>query len=419
MPIVFRGPVLVASLSVLLAGCSRTASTPDGSAPPVAVDAAVVDASPPRDAGRGDAAALSPSERAKALKDLNEGRKLSRAKNWTAAMAAFERVLAVTPDDVPALSELGWAALQANDLPRAARANRRALANAKTPALRAPVLYNIGRVAEAQGDKDAAAKAYAESLALRDNAEVKKRIASLDAGAPLDAMPAEPCLQSFPAISGLCACLLAHKDDTIMTLTTSELSCKPVAASLVLGSPRLGVLEWGAEFRGEKVHLLTVREGDKVRSIAELGRDYEPGAFGVHNSAEVKGGEKRTVHGHDIFVIRSEQHDNDYNLAGLELCSYSAKRETVCVLGDAPGSTRCVAEIPIESESGCGPGVETDEAELDEETKKEVAEIKKNATLSRTKTAWSVSSDGTLTVTLHEGARNGIDERLFKPHRLW
>ena len=402
-------------LLVGLVACSRTESTAtDAAAPPVVADAAT-DAGKPRDAG-GDALSLSSKDRAKALKDLNEGRRLSRAKDWAGAIKAFERVLAVSPDDVHALSEIGWAALQANDLDRAEKANRRALANAKTPATRAPILYNMGRVAEARGNKEAAAKDYAASLALRDNAEVKKRASALDGGAPTG----EPCMESFADTKALCACLLAHKDDTIMIICDAkDLSCKLVPMSLQMPTPRLGIVEWGADMLGEKAHYLTAKEGEKIRIVAELGRDYEPGAFGIHNSAEVKSAEKRPVNGHDLYVIRSEQHDSDSNMAGLEQCSREEKRETVCALGDAPGSTRCVVGIPVDVTTGCGVGVEPDESDLDDETKKQIADIKKNASTSHAKTTWSVATDGTLTVKLAEGDKALIDQNLWKPQRLW
>src|SRR5689334_17381236 len=133
----------------LLAACSK-------SAPPAAADAQAPDASTAaapasakataktnaRDAG----ATLTAEQRAVVLRELKEGRRLSRAKDWPGAIKAFERALAVSPDDARVLADLGWVAFQANDLVRADSANKRALANAKEPQLRAPILYNVGRV---------------------------------------------------------------------------------------------------------------------------------------------------------------------------------------------------------------------------------------------------------------------------------
>lgn len=413
--------VLALSFALLLTGCPKSDGRggPDASAgavKPAALDAsAVADAGTPADAGRGDAGGLSSKARAQVVHDIAEGRKLARAKDWPGAAKAFERAVATAPDDVHALADLGWSAFQAGDLARAEQVNKRALAHAKDPKTRAPILYNIGRVAEARGDKDAAKKAYTESLALRDNAEVKSRLASLG-GAGNDATGLT-CPQSFASNTELCACLKTHKDD-VFTMDTPPI-CKPAPVSLSLGDTRLGVILWGAENLGEKAHLLTVKEGDKLRVVAELGRDYEPGAFGVHNEAEVKGAEKRKVNGHEIVVVRSEQHDSDSNLGGIELCTRDAKLETVCSLGATPGSSKCTPAIPVEVESGCGIGVEPDESELDDDTRKEVAEVKKNATHSRATTAWTVSNDGTVMVTLKEGAKDLVDPSVLRSHVIW
>jgi hypothetical protein len=418
-------PPLGIALSVL--GCSKSEATSASDAglaasAPLAIDAGTLAAPTPRAGGRrrdgrhGDAGVLSSTARAGVIRDLNEGRKLSQAKDWAGAIKAFDRALAVAPDDVRVLSELGWAAFQANELSRAETANKRALANAKSPKLRAPILYNMGRVAEARGDKKAAVKAYAESLALRDNAEVKKRLGALDGGVPESVAASRPCDQPFANVAALCTCLRGRKED-LLASDDVTMTCEPETTP-PLGDPRLGVVVWGAEVV-ERPHLLTVKEGDRVRAIVELGRDYEPGAFGVHNEAEVKGGEKRSVNGHDVVVVRSEQRNADQNLAGLELCFDHEKLETVCALGDKPDTTKCTPPIPVEVESGCGPGVEPDEADLDDETRKMVANIKKNATRSRATTAWSVSNDGTVTVTLQSGSRDAVDASILRPHVLW
>ena len=141
------------------------------------------------------AAALSASDRTTVLKALEEGRRKSRVKDFFGALSAFDRALALAPDDARVLSEVGWAALNAGDLTRADAANRRALANVKEKTLRAQILYNAGRVAEAKKDSEAARKAYAESLALRDNAEVKKR---LDGVSGSGATAASSCTTTAP-----------------------------------------------------------------------------------------------------------------------------------------------------------------------------------------------------------------------------
>ena len=360
---------------------------------------------------------LTAKERADVVRELNAGRKLSQAKDWAGAMKAFDRALAIAPNDVHALSELGWAAFQANDLGKAETANRRALANAKTPAVRAPILYNTGRVAEARGDKAAASKAYRDSLANRDNDIVQKRLASLGGDAGADALAALPCSNGSANTNELCTCLKGVKDYAFPE--DAKRVCEPSPSQISLGDSRLAVVVWGAEMLGEKPHFLTVQEGNRVRSVANLGTDYEPGAFGVHNEAQVKGGEAKKVNGHDVVVVRSEQHDTDMNQAGLEACTHTEKRETVCALGTAVGSSKCTAPIPVSVDDGCDVGVTPDPADMDDDTKAAIAEIKKSAHSSHAKTKWTLSDTGVVTVTLAEGSKDLIDASVLKPAKLW
>lgn len=408
------------------AGCDGTnATSKDTPVKPAATEATALApsasasaATPAQKAGKLRPTAPSAKDRAAFLRDLNAGRKLAAAKDWPGAIKAFESALASSPDEPRALADLAWSAIQTNDLDRAEAANKRALTHAKEPKLRASVLYNIGRVAEARDNKEAAKKAYGESLTLRDNAEVKKRFEALGgAGAVPAAQPrsSAPCRELVRNIESLCACL--QKTD-LMIPEGVKFVCEPVSPAPALGHPDLFVLRYGAEMMGERVHFLAAREGGSVRALAEIGRDYEPGAFGVHNEAKVVGGEKRAVAGHTVVVVRSEQSNNDSNMAGLELCTYSAKLETVCALADGK-ATQCSLAIPVEVEDGCGPGVEPAESEMDDDTRKTIAEIKKNQTKSSAKTRWSLSDDGKLVVTLTEGKRDLIDPAVFQPRALW
>ncbi len=216
----------------------------------------------------------------------------------------------------------------------------------------------------------------------------------------------------------MCACFSARKDDLMMSGDGAP-KCAADKAAPALGDARLVVYLWGDEGLGERVHVLAVREGATIRPLVDLGRDYEPGAFGVHNEATVKGGEARTVGGHKVVVVRSEQDDSDMNMAGLEDCSHRAKSETVCALGDTPGATRCTLPIPIEVEAGCGPGVDPDPSETDPEVLAAVAEIKKNATHAQAKTAWSIGANGKVTVRLVSGAKDLVPTSVLRDNALW
>ena len=422
---------LLLSSAVLLAmcapACSPTSapptSAPDAAAPPAEAASIAAPLAPAttaiQDAGAPDGGKprLDAAQRRAVLRDLEAGRKLARAKDWSGALVVFDRALALAPDDARLLAEVGWAAFQAKDLARAEAANQRALAGTKDPPLRAQILYNAGRVAEARGDKSAAKIHYGDSLALRDNAEVTARYTAVG-GAPDDVHPPLPCGQGHASAEAMCACLIAHKDGVMMMWDEAP-KCAKAKAAPALGDPRLGLFLWGGETLGERVYVLTVREGATTRPIADLGRDYEPGAFGVHNQATVKGGEARKVGSHTVVVLRSEQDDNDSNMAGLELCSHHANLETVCALGDAPGSTRCTPPIPIDTEAGCGLGVEPDPSEIDAEMKAAMAEIKKSASHNEAKTAWTIAADGKVTVRLVSGAKALVPGYVLRVHTLW
>jgi hypothetical protein len=402
---------LVGFVLIGLAACSKTE-------PPKVVDAgAPIEAAAPvpRDAGP-----PAPDARATALKDLDEGRKLSRAKDWSKALNAFDRALKVMPEDPRINSEVGWAAFQANRLDRAEEANARALANAKDPLVRAPILYNVGRVAEARGKPAAAKRAYRESLALRKNAEVKRRLDALGAAAAADAEEPEGlgCRRSFPDVTALCRCLKDEEKEGLFVPEGTKFTCGRKSSN-PLGDGRLGIVEAGGEELGERVHLLVVDEAGGVRWLRNLGSDYEPGAFGVHNSATVLRGESRNVAGHTVVVVHSVQDDNDFNMAGLELCEYHAKLDTVCAIGAKSGETQCTVPIPTDVKSGCGPGMKIDDKDLDEDTREALREIKKTATSRSAKAEWTIGNDGKVSVTIASGVPDLVSEAARNPAPLW
>jgi tetratricopeptide (TPR) repeat protein len=318
----------------------------------------------------------------------------------------------VTPDDAVVLGEVGWAALHTGELDRAEKANRRALALTKQPKLRAQILYNAGRVAEERKDQEGARKAYAESLALRDNAEVKKRLAGVG-GAPAEG--ALPCAAGAPEIGALCKCLLADANTPLIPEDSPKVCALEKTPSL--GDPRLSVVKYGAEMLGEQAHVLVVHDGALLRPVASLGTDYEPGAFGVHNEATVTGGEARTLGARKVVVVKSQQHNHDFNMAGLELCHDDEDTETVCALGSGATPTRCFS-VPVRRSEGCGPGVEVDPAEIDADLEATLAEMKKGWHTSEAKLSWSLGDDGKVVVKKESGDDALVRAGLVGAHPL-
>ncbi len=393
-------------LLALLAGCSaknKTTSSTEAGAASASVVVSAPDAAAPSVAkapgsDAGAKAAPSTDDRRAFAKALDEGRKKTRAKDYTGALADFDRALALSPDDGRVLSEIGYAAMLAGDHTRAESANRQALRVVHDPLLRAQILYNAGRSAEAKGEKEAARNLYGESLGLRENAEVRRRFT---ANGGTDAAPAMGCAQGAKTVEALCTCLVATRE-VFTGMGNAKPVCGATAASLSLGTPRLSVIRLGApeDGPGERLYVLVARDGATLRPVADLGSDYEPGAFGVHNEAKVVGGVVKPAGTRSVVVVTSEQDDLDHNLAGLEACTHVEKRETVCALGEGDKPTRCVT-VPISTESGCGPGVQPED--LDAESRALLAERKKDWGKTSSKHTWSVAPDGSLVVKSDKG----------------
>jgi tetratricopeptide (TPR) repeat protein len=110
---------------------------------------------------------------------LDEGRRLTRAGDYAAAIATFDAAIGLDGTLARAWSERGYAKLLAGDLAGARGDLDAALPLDEGAAFRAAVHYNLGQVAERSGDPAAAKRAYETSLALRDNETVRKALARL------------------------------------------------------------------------------------------------------------------------------------------------------------------------------------------------------------------------------------------------
>ena len=110
---------------------------------------------------------------------LDEGRRLTRAGDYAAAIATFDAAIGLDPALARAWSERGYAKLLGGDLAGARADLEAALPLDEGAAFRAAIHYNLGQVAEKSGDAAAAKAAYTTSLGLRDNETVRKALAEL------------------------------------------------------------------------------------------------------------------------------------------------------------------------------------------------------------------------------------------------
>jgi tetratricopeptide (TPR) repeat protein len=139
--------------------------------------------------------------RTQMLAMLNEGRKLVQDGDAAGGIAKYEALLAIAPHYGPALGELGWVEFKAGKLDDANAHTLRAVSATEDPNKLGMLLYNLGRIAEERGQRDAAIGHYQASLALRPNDTVAKRLADLQAAAPTEPpLPVPP--PTLPSVAG-------------------------------------------------------------------------------------------------------------------------------------------------------------------------------------------------------------------------
>ena len=164
---------------------------------------------------------------------LRLGRKLGGDKKWSEAAEAFRAALAAAPDDPRALSELSWALFQTKELAPAKVAALSAVHVARNN-VKAASLYNLGRILEEEHDRDGAANAYRESLALRPNKTVADRLARLDPSAT--AAAAMLAIEEWgpPAAARAATCDALGEDDEGYADWSQDGTCDVTATDVAL-----------------------------------------------------------------------------------------------------------------------------------------------------------------------------------------
>lgn len=412
--------VLVLALGVAPASIAGCRSKPDAApmvppsaalkaSAPVVVSASVVVA-PARTAV--PAVSLTPAQRQLVAAAVTKGRQHAQEKRWADAVASFETALAVTPADGHTLSDLAFAALQAGDLDKAQAATVRALTFVHEPSLRGQILYNHGRVFEARGDKDKAAASYRESLGLRENEIVQKRLSSLDRPNPAPPKDPLPCNRSFPTQETLCACLVAVAKEERPHLQDVETICEQEKPRSKSGD--LFIIKAGQDTIGQRTHFVVAKRSGAFRLLAAVGEDFEPGAFGVHNEAEVKSFEERVVDGKTLWIVRWEQRNSDSNMAGLEQYADTTEHATFCVPPDLETSGRCAVTIALSTHASLS---YPDFAELDEETRQLIKDRKTSAYDRKTTVSFVIEA-GAVKTKLENGTAKDLPPKTIGTHRL-
>lgn len=306
-------------------------------------------------------AAASPAQVARCRSLLADGRKKVRAKEYAAGIALYEKALALRPGDPRLLVELGWAAFLAGDLERAETATRQGLAGTRDAKAAGAALYNLGRVAEQRGDEAEAARVYKESLAVRPNAVVEKRLAALGADAAVAADGAGsdselgPLAGPLPSLKATCDALAARARAEI---EGTPAGCDAAAAKILEigeGPLRRALLVpvWRNYF-GDSIenaaevmwHLVVETDAGFFRTDGWVAYVYNPGAFGIYEELEADLALDDLVPGAPREIVveaKHLRHDSDLGILEEE----SAETEWLLVCGLVDGAPRCHARIPL------------------------------------------------------------------------
>jgi hypothetical protein len=338
----------LASALVFLAACGKSGDDhPPPAEPGALAKAAIRDAAPapkpPPPARR--PAPIPPETRRAYASHLRAGRAHAKAKRWGEAAAEFEAALAAVPMDDRALSELGWAALQAGDHDRAEKASADSVRVSSTPELKAASLYNLGRVAEARGDRERAAALYADSLVLRPNKTVVKRLVALGKPAPAaasDPTAAEdtPCTDPVAGPELVCDCLKKmepYQDDFAVECTIGSLD--DAGDDLRIASVTLGL--------GSHSFYLAHKQAPGWRVIGSLGDLYEGGVAGVLNEREEVAVEEKTVGGARILWYEWRETGRDSDMGIDEEETHDDTTVALAVLGGAREAPSVRMHVPL------------------------------------------------------------------------
>lgn len=338
-------PTLALVTALLAVACVKTKPEPtEDAAPtkPAVVDPGKVTA---RDASSDGALAqagrdaalppLSTKSKVDILADLKAGRTLAQGGKWTEAKAAYEKALAIDPGNATVLSELSWAHVNLSEWDRAIETGELALKGAYDAKTRAAVLYNIGRGYEGKGSPMEAAVRYRQSLERRPNATVQKRLDDISKKVKDDlvvkaeaknAPPEVPCKRRFSEELALFQCLEGVNDEAF--LKTPLVPQKEPVSGLV---PPFSVVRFGNEGPGLSVFLLvrTTSEG-AMEPAAELGRAWNPGAFGVHEEYTYTSS-KETVYGkRKVAEVYGRHAHSDADYGGLSVATVTTETVVVC-----------------------------------------------------------------------------------------
>lgn len=338
---------LAPALALAVIACGKKTSAPagtgSGTAAAVTVDAAAAaKADPPKaDPPKGGAkppTKITKATRAEYKRHLQAGRTLAKGAKWPEAITELEAALAAIPGDDRALGELSYAYMASGDAAKARKAGREAVLAATEPKIKAAALYNLGRVEEADAP-DKAAALYKESLALRPNKTVEKRLADL--ATRITTQPvASACATPMPE-ADLCACLRKTVADAFEAGADIACELEPTAvAGFKLARYAM------SELNEEAVDVVAVTPAGAA-VVGSLAYIYNPGAFGISEEWRLDGVREEPLGDRTIVRFESSKHRQDSDMGIDEVEQEDSKNLVVCVRDPKGGLPTCPLDVDV------------------------------------------------------------------------
>lgn len=334
--------VVAPALALALLACGKKAEKPAGGS----AGSAVAANKPPIDAGatatvdaKGAPAKptkISKATRAEYKKRLQAGRTLAKATKWPEALVELEAALAAIPGDDRALAELSYAYMASGDHDKARKAGRAAVLAATEPKIKAAALYNLGRVEESAAPTKAAAL-YKESLALRPNKTVEKRLADLATKVPSTPEPSA-CATPMPE-AALCDCLRKGVVDNFEPGADIACTLEPTA---VKGFQLARYAQ--SEMNEESISI--VAQGPTGWAVVgELAYVYNPGMFGISEDWTLDLVREEPLGDRSIVRFESTKTRQDSDMGLDEMEEEESKELVVCVRDPKGGLPTCPLDV--------------------------------------------------------------------------
>ncbi len=289
------------------------------------------------------------------LDHLKKGRKLVQDKKYDDGLKELEKARALDPNDATILSEIGFAAMLADKLELAKKANLDSVRFAKEDKLKGASLYNLGRIAEKEDNKDAAIKYYKQSLIWRKNSTVEKRLASLTDDVVVTPPQHQPCTLKKHAttdINTICQ-TLAKADDITDPVCQKFSDYSEPLANITFDTPNTGftkaqIIHYYSEedIMTEYYELAILNEAKDAYYTTPLFMLYNPGAFGIMSDTESPSFSLEPLMGdkdHPQLVVRMKhnRHDTDMGIDEYEAESTSF----LIVIGEDNGEPKLLAQF--------------------------------------------------------------------------